>query len=50
MSPKTHTSNEVVAIMTGAVEPGGVGYDAASDPERTDQESAAGAANANEDG
>src|SRR5215211_6686534 len=27
VTPKTHTMNEVVAIMTGAAEPGAVGYD-----------------------
>jgi fructose transport system ATP-binding protein len=27
VTPKTHTMNEVVAIMTGATEPGAVGYD-----------------------
>jgi ABC-type sugar transport system ATPase subunit len=27
VTPQTHTMNEVVAIMTGAAEPGAVGYD-----------------------
>jgi len=27
VTPKSHTMNEVVAIMTGATEPGGVGYE-----------------------
>jgi len=27
VTPRTHTMNEVVAIMTGATEPGAVGYD-----------------------
>jgi fructose transport system ATP-binding protein len=27
VTPQSHTMNEVVAIMTGAAEPGGVGYD-----------------------
>ena len=27
VTPKTHTMNEAVAIMTGATEPGAVGYD-----------------------
>ena len=27
VTPKSHTMNEVVAIMTGATEPGAVGYD-----------------------
>ena len=27
VSPKTHTMSEVVALMTGAAEPGAVGYD-----------------------
>ena len=27
VSPKSHTMSEVVALMTGAAEPGAVGYD-----------------------
>ena len=27
VTPRTHTMNEVVAIMTGAAEPGAIGYD-----------------------
>ena len=50
VSPKTHTSNEVVAIMTGAVEPGGVGYDRAKDPEATDRRPATDTVTAAEDG
>jgi fructose transport system ATP-binding protein len=35
VTPKTHTMSEVVAIMTGAAEPGAVGYDqVVSDAER----------------
>jgi fructose transport system ATP-binding protein len=37
VTPKTHTMNEVVAIMTGAAEPGAVGYDqVVKDAERED--------------
>jgi fructose transport system ATP-binding protein len=37
VTPKTHTMNEVVAIMTGAAEPGAVGYDQVmKDAERAD--------------
>ncbi len=37
VTPKTHTMNEVVAIMTGATEPGAVGYEqVVKDAERTD--------------
>jgi fructose transport system ATP-binding protein len=37
VTPKTHTMNEVVAIMTGAAEPGAVGYDqVVKDAERSD--------------
>ena len=37
VTPKTHTMNEVVAIMTGAAEPGAVGYDQVlKDAERED--------------
>ena len=38
VTPKTHTMNEVVAIMTGAAEPGAVGYDqVVKQAEREDQ-------------
>jgi fructose transport system ATP-binding protein len=37
VTPRTHTMNEVVAIMTGATEPGAVGYDqVVRDAERAD--------------
>jgi hypothetical protein len=37
VTPKTHTMNEVVATMTGAAEPGAVGYDqVVKDAERAD--------------
>jgi fructose transport system ATP-binding protein len=37
VTPKTHTMNEVVALMTGAAEPGAVGYDQVmKDAERED--------------
>jgi fructose transport system ATP-binding protein len=37
VTPKSHTMNEVVAIMTGAAEPGAVGYDqVVKDAERED--------------
>jgi fructose transport system ATP-binding protein len=37
VTPKTHTMNEVVAIMTGAAEPGAVGYEqVVRDAERSD--------------
>jgi fructose transport system ATP-binding protein len=37
VTPKTHTMSEVVAIMTGAAEPGAVGYDqVVKDAERED--------------
>ena len=37
VTPKTHTMNEVVAIMTGATEPGAVGYEqVVKDAERAD--------------
>jgi ABC-type sugar transport system ATPase subunit len=42
VTPKTHTMNEVVAIMTGAAEPGAVGYDqVVKDAAREDPEHAA---------
>jgi fructose transport system ATP-binding protein len=44
VSPKTHNMNEVVAIMTGATEPGGVGYE--QDIKDADREDAGHAAEA----
>jgi fructose transport system ATP-binding protein len=42
VTPKTHTMNEVVAIMTGAAEPGAVGYDQViKDAERAEKGHAA---------
>jgi fructose transport system ATP-binding protein len=44
VTPKTHTMNEVVAIMTGAAEPGAVGYDqVVRDAQRADAGHAAAA-------
>jgi len=46
VTPKSHTMNEVVAIMTGASEPGAVGYDQiAKDSQRADAGHAAEALN-----
>jgi fructose transport system ATP-binding protein len=44
VTPKSHTMNEVVAIMTGAAEPGAAGYDAVvAEAKRGDPEHVAGA-------
>jgi fructose transport system ATP-binding protein len=44
VTPKSHTMNEVVAIMTGATEPGAVGYDqVVKDAQRADPGHAAAA-------
>jgi len=43
ISPKTHTMNEAVAIMTGATEPGAAGYEQVVKAERADVGHEAGA-------
>jgi fructose transport system ATP-binding protein len=46
VTPKSHTMNEVVAIMTGAAEPGAVGYDqVVKDSQRAEGDHAAEALN-----
>jgi fructose transport system ATP-binding protein len=51
VTPKSHTMNEVVAIMTGAAEPGAVGYDqVVAEAQRGDPQHVAGALKSSDEG